>query len=672
MTPDRWRQVKGIFDRAIACEPDRRDAFVREACGGDEELYGEVASLVGSYDSAGTFFEKPVVAAAAAAVSSAAVDPMIGRVFGAYKIVREIGRGGMGSVYLATRIDDQFRRRVALKAIKPELADEHTLRRFQNERQALAVLDHPNIIRLLDGGQSEDGLPYLVMDYVEGVAIDEHCASHKLTVAERLELFRTVCTAVHYAHQNLVVHRDLKPGNILVTPEGVPKLLDFGIAKLLRPEYSAHAIGITRTRLQPMTPKYASPEQVMGQPITTASDIYALGVVLYELLTGHHPFEQQVTSELALEQAIVSLDPEKPSVAVTHVDRETAVMLNRFREARPESLSRALSGDLDMIVLKAMRKEPQRRYASVEHLSEDVRRHVEGLPVLARKGTVQYRMGKFARRHKMGMAAGALVAVLLVVSTALVYRAEQRARRMLNDLRQFNHFVVKDLDEMLRSGGATPARELMLAQSVKSLDRLAAEAKGDASLQQDLIDAYIRMGDAQGNFFVGNLGEKKEAAESYRKALGLAEALSKADPRDVALRQQVADAGLKLADVLPARTAMLERYRQAAQIYAALPADDKAVQNALLNTWTKMGSIQEQRGDPAGALDTFRRCRDYAREHKRAPAEAVCGQHLAYFMALSGDTAGGEETIRQSLRYYELHGMKRREAQGLKALAEVE
>jgi serine/threonine protein kinase/tetratricopeptide (TPR) repeat protein len=668
VTPDRWQQVKGIFDEAVACQADRRDAFLHQACGADNELYQEVVSLLGSYETSGSFFEKPIVAARPAA------DPMIGRTFGVYQIVREIGRGGMGSVYLATRNDDQFRRRVALKAIKPELADEHTLRRFQNERQTLAVLDHPNIIKLLDGGQSDDGLPYLVMDYVEGQPIDEYCDSRKLTIPERLNLFRTVCAAVHYAHQNLVVHRDLKPANILITPDGTPKLLDFGIAKLLRPEYLAQGLGMTRTRLQPMTPKYASPEQVLGQPITTASDIYSLGVILYELMAGRHPFEHQGHSQLEMERAIADLDPEKPSVAVTHAEGTTEASRQRLREGRPEQLSRRLSGDLDSIVLMAMRKEPQRRYASADHLSEDVRRHLEGLPVLARKGTARYRVGKFVRRNRVGVAAGIVVFVALAAAGWITERALLRAQRMFQDLRRFDNSIVNDLDDQLRLGG-TPTRRAVLAKAVDSLDHLARDAANDPSLQQDLMTAYIKMGDVQGNIFVPNLGDKSAAEASYRKALALAEKLGKAQPADPAGSARIAATYLKLGDVVANRKDALDQYRKGLKIYQSLSGEERTTQNGIMSAWGKMGPTQEQIGDPAGALQTYRQWLAYARERNRAGSVALCAERIAYFSVIQGEPAGAEESALAALRYYE-HGENplrpRNIAKGYKTLAEVQ
>lgn len=650
----------------MASDPARRDALLREVCAGDEELREELISLI-RYGTGGDFLETPAMRAPPSG------DPMIGRAFGVYRIVRQIGRGGMGWVYLATRDDDQFRRRVALKLIKAEFADQHTLLRFQNERQALAVLDHPNIIKLLDGGQSDDGLPYLVMDYVEGLPLDEYCDSHKLDLRERLALFRTVCCAVHYAHQNLVVHRDLKPGNILVTPQGVPKLLDFGIAKLLRPEYSAQAIGLTRTHMQPMTPKYASPEQVLGQPITTASDIYALGVLLYELLTGQHPFEKQGRTELDLENAIAGLDPEKPSVAATHEPSDATA--KHFRAAPPNQLSRLLSGDLDMIVLMAMRKEPQRRYPSADHLAEDLRRHMDGLPVLARKATVQYRLGKFVRRNKLGVAAGVVVAASLIGSALVAYRANLRTSRMFHAAWDSDKSLISDLDKT--SGeGSTAVREAMLAGVVKSLDGLAPESNHDPGLQEDLIKAYINMGDVQGNLWTPNLGETNAAEESYRKAVNLAESLWKAYPKDTGNRLQVAETYRKLGDVMDRRKEALGQYEEALKIYRLLPASNRAVQAGIIRTMDKIGSTQEQIGDLEGALVTYRGCLEQALAQKHKNFVPHLQERVAYFSVRNGITEGAEEMAAESLAFYRHLPVntanQRYVAGGLRTLAEVQ
>jgi serine/threonine protein kinase len=336
MTPERWQQVKSLFDGIVERAPEERDAFLSMACGNDEELRREVIALLKSDSTVGdSLFERPLL-------NTVPEDSLAGRSLGPYRLLRRIGHGGMGSVYLAVREDDQFHRRVAIKAVKPELVSEHAMRRFQNERQTLAALDHPNIVKLLDWGTSEDGIPYLVMDYIEGERIDQFCDGRNLPVADRLGLFLTVCAAVHYAHQNLVVHRDLKPSNILVTPQTVPKLLDFGIARLLKAEYACQTVGITRTEMQPMTPEYASPEQILGRPITTATDVYSLGVLLYRLLTDQHPFQLKTHSVLELERAICETEPEKPSLAA----------------GRRGEFSRRLGRDLDNIVLMAMRKEP--------------------------------------------------------------------------------------------------------------------------------------------------------------------------------------------------------------------------------------------------------------------------------------------------------------------------
>ncbi len=663
MTPELWQRAKDLF--AEACERPAADraAFLAEACHGDEDLRREVSSLLESHEETGSVFDAPMAAAFAAPA-----DTMAGRSLGAYRIIRRIGRGGMGSVYLAERADDLYRRRVAVKTVTAGLVDEDTLRRFQNERQTLAALDHPNIIKLLDGGTSEDGTPYLVMDYVEGQSIDEYVKSHKLSTAERLDLFRTVCSAVTYAHQNLVVHRDLKPSNILITPESIPKLLDFGIAKLLKPEYSTK-IAMTRTDLRPMTPEYASPEQLLGQPITTASDIYSLGVLLYRLLTGFHPYQLKTQSAVELERAICRDDPEKPSVSV----RRAAASGDG-----PENLARRLKGDLDMIVLMAMRKEPQRRYPTVEHLSEDIRRHLEGLPVAACKDTLRYRAVKFCARHKAGVAAAAVIIVALMASTWIARSQQLVAEKRFQDLRQFANFALTDLDDAMRKG-VTPARKMLVGKAAEYLDTLAREARNDASIRRDLIRGYLKMGDVQGNLYVANVGESSGAEQSYRKALAIAEKLPKSDAAD----RELALANYKLADAVALSgngKEALERYGKARQIYTDLRArnpSDPQYLKLLMQVWDRIASTQHQwMGDEAGALQSYQHCLELARQSTDPKARsqvAFFRQQVALFAVRTGDPAGAEDAIREAIQIYESSASPERNiAKAYKYLADVE
>ena len=413
MDPDRWQRTKELFGSALAREPADRSAFLAQVCGGDETLRQEVESLLAAHEEAGT------------TAGSSAKDSLSGRRIGPYQLMHRIGQGGMAMVYLATRADDQYRKCVAIKLILPGLHTDDLLRRFRNERQTLAALDHPNIVKLLDGGEAEDRSPYLVMDYVEGTPITDYCDAHRLSTTERLFLFRTVCSAISYAHQRLVIHRDLKPDNILVTTDGTPKLLDFGIAKLLNPEAAATLV-VTRMGQRLMTPDYASPEQVRGEPLTNSTDVYSLGVVLYELLTGHRPYRFNAQSSLEIERAVCEEEPVKPSTAVTTIHERTTAdgtsivvtpeAVSRTREGDPKKLASRLHGDLDAIMMMALRKEPQRRYSSVYEFSEDIRRHLEGLPVRARAGTLWYHASKFVRRHKEGVVA---VVVIMGLACAL-------------------------------------------------------------------------------------------------------------------------------------------------------------------------------------------------------------------------------------------------------------
>ena len=408
MTTGRWRRIEDLFHQARERPPAERRPFIEAAAAGDTELRDEVLSLDASAEGAGEFLDVPPVSGNA----SAAAPPLDGRRIGAYRLEREISSGGMGTVYLAVRDDDQYRKRVAIKLIRPGLESDFVIRRFLTERQILAGLEHPNIARLIDGGASEAGWPYLVMEYVEGLPVDEYCKRHHLTVEERLVLFRKVCAAVHYAHQHLVIHRDLKPNNILVGPDGEPKLLDFGIAKLLDPGHAGDAMAQTRTGVVLLTPLYASPEQILGGRISTASDVYSMGVLLYELLTGQRPYATDAGQPGRLAGAIVEEEPERPSTAVARAARRTAASPNDAEP--PERLRRRLQGDLDNIVLMAIRKDPQRRYGSAEQFSDDIRRYLEGLPVIARRDTLGYRSSKFLRRHMAATVAVAGVLVALV------------------------------------------------------------------------------------------------------------------------------------------------------------------------------------------------------------------------------------------------------------------
>jgi eukaryotic-like serine/threonine-protein kinase len=576
--PERWPQVREVLDRAIGLSARERVSYLDTACSGDGDLRSEVDALLRSYEEAGgAFLESPAAGLVGALLDVGAGSSRIGRRIGVYRIVEKIGHGGMGEVYRAVRADGQYTMEVAIKLVRGGFDGDSLAERFRNERQILASLEHPNIARLLDGG-SDDGVPYLVMELIEGTRIDSYCDERRLSVTDRLHLFRQICAAVQYAHQRLVIHRDLKPSNILVTREGSPKLLDFGIATILDRADRAHS-----TRAGPMTPEYASPEQIRGEPITTASDVYALGIVLYELLTGRSPYVCDPRSPLDLARAVCETDLVRPSMAVlrpplAREGREAREAregdegktrapedLSGSREGSPARLRRRLSGDLDAIVLKSLRKEPSRRYPTVDQLSEDIRRHLEGLPVTAARGSLRYRAGKFVARHKLGMAAVAtvLVAVLggaystwrqarIARRQAAIAESERaRAERRFGDVRKLANSVIFELHDSIQDlPGATAARKLLVERALEYLDSLAGESKGDASLQGELADAYQRIGDVQGGPFGPNVGDTALALASYRKALGIRQALMVADPHGVTKTVRFAEASRLLGSAL--------------------------------------------------------------------------------------------------------------------------
>jgi serine/threonine-protein kinase len=447
------------------------------------------------------------------------------RRIGPYRLISELGRGGMGTVWLAARADEHFEKRVALKVVRGSDSQE-VFRFFRRERQILAGLEHPNIARLLDGGTTEEGLPYFVMEHVEGVPIDRYCDEHKLSVSDRLRLFEGVCSAVQHAHRSLVVHRDLKPGNILVTEEGVPKLLDFGIAKLLDPGVAG---GVSAETIVALTPDYASPEQVRGRAITTATDVYSLGVILYELLTGQRPYRVKSNEHVEVLKAVCESDPARPSTAVGRTGERlkpdgTKVIITpeetgRLRHDTPQRLRRRLKGDLDAIVLTALQKDPIQRYASVEALARDIRRYLRGQPILARKTSTVHRLRKLAGRHKLGVAAGAAILGLLValavtstVQAARIRKERDRATEETAKVTAMNVFLQDAL------GAADPWEKG--SRNISLLDALRqAQGKAEGTFQsQPLIRAAVLQ--TIGTTFA-NLAEFQEGEKALRTALVL-------------------------------------------------------------------------------------------------------------------------------------------------------
>ncbi len=506
MTPERWRQIEALFEIVSEMTPEERDTFLSDKCSEDEILRRQVESLIISAQIADTSIQSAIREAAELAVTLDHSFPP-GSQIGQYRILRELGRGGMGSVFLGIRADEEYKKQVAIKLVKSGAMTQEAFRRFRHERQILANLDHPNIAHLLDGGTTEDGIPYVVMEYVEGEPIDVYADRNHLTIQERLLLFRKVISAVQYAHQNLIVHRDIKPANILVTNEGEPKLLDFGIAKLTRPDETFSSQALTRADVRLMTPEYASPEQVRGESITTACDIYSLGVVLYELLTGRRPYEIKDFNPQEIERVICESDPDKPSTVVTRrtTNKETSESdpesLSKLRKTTPVKLRRRLHGDLDNIVLMAMRKEPHRRYVSAEQMSEDIRRYLEGLPVIARSPTVRYRVQKFIRRHAAGVATTLLV--LLIITGLVAFYTRQlsierdRARLEAEKANQVSKYLIElfQVSDPGESKGRTiTARELLERGAARVEKELSNEPKVQAKMMNVIGDVYKSLG----------------------------------------------------------------------------------------------------------------------------------------------------------------------------------
>ncbi len=641
-----WSHVERLFLASADLDAAERARFLDQACAGDAGLRAEVESLVEADRKAAAGLAAAVGYAAAELLEdeSGDADAMNGLRLGAYRVVRQIGRGGMGAVYLATRDDQQYSKQVAIKIVKRGMDTADVLGRFRHERQILANLDHPYIAKLIDGGALPDGRPFFVMDYVEGAPLDVFCRERAPNLKQRLQLFLKICEAVSHAHRNLIVHRDLKPGNILVDAGGSPKLLDFGVAKLLTPGAAYSATLTTMNR--PFTPEYASPEQVKGAAITTATDVYALGAILYELLTGERAQKINTASPLEIDRAIC----------------ETLV-------GRPSTRIKGIDSDLDNIVLMAMRKEPERRYPSVDQLAEDVRRYLEARPVMARQDSFRYRAGKFVARNRAGIAAAVLFAAVLIAgaatSTVQARRAnreraaadaqrriaeanqmramseqlaaeaaaleagkqranaeEQRrqadlqktvaetekrlADRRFEQVRQLaGKFLLDFHDAIAALPGSTPARKMVVETGLQYFDSLVREANGNRDLLEEIARGYDRLGDVQGNAYYANLGDSDGALASYRKAIAIRQKVKDDSPRF--LSERIAGQ-VRIAQMLALKgdpTGATRTIREAVLWGETAPAAAREVREALAGAYRAMGDMYFRGGGYDRSIEPY-------------------------------------------------------------------
>jgi non-specific serine/threonine protein kinase/serine/threonine-protein kinase len=624
MTPERWQHVKQVLAAALELSPAERIAYLDRSYATDPSLRDDLEPLLDSQQRLkDQFLDQANLATAAATLVSPDENFWVGRRVGPYQVVEQIGVGGMGEVYRAFRADDQYKKVVALKFVRAGQYSSEVFSRFKNERQILAGLDHSNLAKLLDGGTSDEGMPYFVMELIEGRPITEYCDERGLSTRERLSLFLQVCAGVHYAHQRLIIHRDIKPGNILVTSDGIPKLLDFGIAKIVESGQDAD-MRVTMTGFRVLTPRYASPEQIQGEAMTIATDVYSLGVVLYELLTGRSPYGLVNGSTQEFAREVCQKEPQKPSSAILRSQGVGEGNAENRPGARAkvssEKLRKRLRGDIDNIVLMALRKEPSRRYASANDLGEDIRRHLESVPVHARNDSAWYRTTKFVARHKAAVAASVLMVIALMTGLvvtlheARVARVERaRAERRFNDVRKLANSLMFEVHDSIRDlPGTLPARKLLVNRALEYLDSLSQEASGDTDLQRELAAAYDRVGDLLGYSGAANLGDYAGALKSYEKALAIREASATAHPADRQMQGALLNDYFRLSfalqgtgDYARALTHLQKGIVLAQRIVET--HSEPEFKDFLAGFYWQAGNVSTQTGDFAHAVENYRK-----------------------------------------------------------------
>ena len=639
MNPGRWEAVGELFEQALSLPVGERTACVNRASD-DDELRQEVVSLLASHKAApGGFVQDKIKSAVISFHEMKLAATQITHV-GPYRLIRELGRGGMGTVFLAERDDDQYKASVAIKLVRPGMDTEFILARFRRERQTLARLQHPNIARLLDGGTTSDGLPYIVMEYVDGNAITHHAQQQKLDITARVVLFLSVCSAVDYAHRNFVVHRDLKPGNVLVDSQGVPKLLDFGICKLLRTDTLSTVSG-DETMPGMLTPNYASPEQIRGEAVTLLSDVFSLGILLYELLTDKCP--QRFTS---LTAESIARDTQK----------EIPLASTRVQD---KAVARQLSGDLDNILMRTLEMEPQRRYESAALFADDLRRYLLHEPVLARPQTWRYRAFKFVQRNRSKVAATAALFVVLAGALAVSLREAYLANSRLAQVRSLANKLVFDVHDAVQDlPGATPARKVIAQTAMTYLDSTAAAIQGDAQAERELASAYRRLGDVQGNAVGASLGDSASAMVSYQRALALLENVTRRKPSDSLSQTE----RLVLYHRIGALQAYTGKATDAVQTLQngirigtpLLTSADNSFKSALADLYIESCDTKRNMGDNQGSLvDASEALRLYSEIEASGKATPAMLQSLATAYASVGMAEGKRGRLLEGLKNYQ-------------------